>query len=271
MLLANSWSPRCWPRRRRLRSTACTTIPSRDAIELAGPAPGSCSRCRRRRCPTCTTPQRGRSGRGGDRRDGRAATPRRRAAAASRSRRSSCARSSGQRYDPRNRRPLRPRRPPPTATSPSPIRRYPDLVCHRALLALPGPGSGARSRPGGAGGAGRGDPSLARAARRARGAPRRRHLPRVPARTGAVPGGLVDAAFDGEVVGLIEGAPVRPVRGCVRGAAAGGRLGRERLELDRLGVAMVGETTGRRVRLGDPSPCACARSSGRVGAVLDPA
>ncbi len=152
----------------------------------------------------------------------------------------------------------------------SPIRRYPDLVCHRALLAHLG--QGAAHDPG------RDQlEELAEATSLAE-----RHAARVERRGDDICLAFLleqelfregwDATFDGEVVGLIEGALFVRFDGVFEGLLPAGRLGRERLELDRLGVAMVGETTGRRVRLGDPLAVrvrSIERPRGRV--LLDPA
>jgi exoribonuclease R len=58
--------------------------------------------------------------------------------------------------------------------------------------------------------------------------------------------------FEGEVVGMIEGALFVRFAEVFEGLLPVRRLGRERFEIDRLGVAQVGRTTGRRHRLGDP-------------------
>jgi ribonuclease R len=58
--------------------------------------------------------------------------------------------------------------------------------------------------------------------------------------------------FDGEIVGMIEGAVFVRFAEVFEGLLPAGRLGRERFEIDRLGVAMAGLTGGRRYRLGDP-------------------
>jgi exoribonuclease R len=50
---------------------------------------------------------------------------------------------------------------------------------------------------------------------------------------------------------MIEGALFVRFGDVFEGLLPAGRLGRERFELDRLGVTMVGLTSGRRHRLGD--------------------
>ena len=57
--------------------------------------------------------------------------------------------------------------------------------------------------------------------------------------------------FEGELVGLIEGAVFVRFGEVFEGLLPARALGRERFELDRLAVAQVGQTSGRHHRLGD--------------------
>jgi ribonuclease R len=61
-----------------------------------------------------------------------------------------------------------------------------------------------------------------------------------------------DARFEGEVVGLIEGAAFVRFGDVFEGLLPARMLGPERHQLDPLGVALVGARSGHRVRLGDP-------------------
>ena len=131
----------------------------------------------------------------------------------------------------------------------SPIRRYPDLIVHRALLAHLGAG----------------DPSPADATDLDLAAHRSSEAERFAARVERRGDDVClaflleqvlydrgwDEPFEGEIVGLIEGALFVRFGDVFEGLLPAGRLGRERFELDRLGVAMVGTTSGRRHRLGD--------------------
>jgi ribonuclease R len=132
----------------------------------------------------------------------------------------------------------------------SPIRRYPDLVVHRALLGLVGAEAPSAVD----------DEWLAHEA--ARSSEAERDAARVERR-----GDDICLAFlleqvlydrgwaepwEGELVGMIEGAVFVRFGEVFEGLLPAGRLGRERFEIDRLGVSMAGRTTGRRYRLGDP-------------------
>jgi ribonuclease R len=132
----------------------------------------------------------------------------------------------------------------------SPIRRYPDLVCHRALVAHLGQGPPAPSDEG----------ELIRAAEAS--SHREREAAIIERRGDDICLAFLledvlfhhgwDEPFAGEVVGLIAGALFVRFGDVFEGLLPAGQLGGgERWELDRLGVSLVGLTTGSRLRLGD--------------------
>ena len=131
----------------------------------------------------------------------------------------------------------------------SPIRRYPDLIVHRALLAHLGAADAPFDRE-----------WLAREAVRSSEA--ERVAARVERRGDDVCLAFLlervlfergwEQPFEGELVGLIEGAVFVRFGEVFEGLLPARALGRERFELDRLAVAQVGQASGRHHRLGDP-------------------
>ena len=135
----------------------------------------------------------------------------------------------------------------------SPIRRYPDLVCHRALLALLGEGEEA--------------PSLAQCRDAAADASaRERESAQIERAADDICAAYLlerelgerglDAVFECEVSGVIRSAAFVSFRGKLgdvyEGMLPARRLPGEYFQLDRAEVALVGRDSGARVSLGDP-------------------
>jgi ribonuclease R len=154
----------------------------------------------------------------------------------------------------------------------SPIRRYPDLIVHRALLAAVGEGETA--------------PKAAEAREAARECSERERdsmrieregddicaaylLERELRQRGA------EAEFEGEVSGVIGAGAFTRFRGQLgdvyEGLLPSRRLGSERFELDESETALVGQETGRALRLGDPVSVRVTRVDANRGRVdLEP-
>jgi ribonuclease R len=135
----------------------------------------------------------------------------------------------------------------------SPIRRYPDLIAHRALLSMIGAGEGEPVRVA----AREAGPWCSEREREAMGI--EREADRICAafllERELFEGGW-ERAFAGEVSGVIgAGAFVRfagDLGDVYEGLVPARRLRGERFDLDETGTALVGGRTGRTLRLGDP-------------------
>ena len=131
----------------------------------------------------------------------------------------------------------------------SPIRRYPDLVVHRALLHHLGAGGGEA-----------GEAELAAAAEDC--SVREREYARLEMEADDVALAFLlerrlhetgwEQPFTGEVVGLVPGGLFVRFGEVFQGYLPARRLGPERYLMTEHGTALVGEVTGARYRLGDP-------------------
>ncbi|MFL6040578.1 MAG: RNB domain-containing ribonuclease [Gaiellales bacterium] len=134
----------------------------------------------------------------------------------------------------------------------SPIRRYPDLACHRALLAHLGIGDDAVADRGVLAGEAEHSSEMERDA------------DRIERRGDDVALAFLlerqlfeegwDSVYEGEVVGLIGGGLFIRFGGVFEGLLPSRALGGERFEVDELEVSLVGTSSGRRHRLGDSMP-----------------
>ena len=135
----------------------------------------------------------------------------------------------------------------------SPIRRYPDLVCHRALLASLGleeAAPRAEELADVAAHSSLAEREALRVERDAADVCSAFLLERALAEAG---GGPAAPAFDGEVVGVIgKGAFVRFGDEGFEGLLPARRLGDEWYSVNEAETALVGEESGRAVRIGDP-------------------
>jgi ribonuclease R len=135
----------------------------------------------------------------------------------------------------------------------SPIRRYPDLVAHRALLAALG--------------AGEADPERSAAAEAAvRSSEREREALRIERRADKACATFLlerelyesgwESAFDGEVSGLVGGGAFVRFAGeladVYEGFLPARSLRRDYYELDATETSLIGQSSGKRIRLGDP-------------------
>jgi ribonuclease R len=127
----------------------------------------------------------------------------------------------------------------------SPIRRYPDLVCHRAVLAAIGAGEAAPST----GGLG----ELAEwTSQRERAAMEIERAADDVARCFALVRADRDAEWDGEIVGLIGAGAFVAFGGRYEGMLAVRRMRGDWWELNEEGTILHGERRGGALRLGDP-------------------
>jgi ribonuclease R len=149
----------------------------------------------------------------------------------------------------------------------SPIRRYPDVVCHRALLRELDAGDDPLPED---------LPELAEST-----SAREREAAQVEYAADAICLARVlerrlfdrgwDACFEGEVIGVIGSGLFVRFDGVFEGYLPARQLPGDYFELDPLGVSLVGRRTGRRFRLGDPigvSVESLERATGKVKLAL---